>query len=311
MIEIQTHKIFPSFPIKAKDGKVSRMHIRTIASSTRFKEVGTYLWNESWSGGGWDLLNPIHQQLLGCVLQITPEDFKKMHSHAPQTIFFSFLGEHTRSERELKPEDLIGQIWGIGLSLRKKEEIPLSWDLVTAHKTFSNATALPTRRECVSVYVKREFNGYRVESFLEPREVLSVGQVQVKAQFVDVIRSPSEIAIDAYSRPSTLKKFVEMIWELRNRPKGKRVMIKFKDRHMYDENDREIFADSAGIYMRSESENKFYLIKVEDKIEASIQIRGSIEDGKYILTPGDQELITDEKGIYLKKRRQRISGSSG
>ncbi len=275
-------------PVKVERGESKKtLLVTSLQSIRRFIDRGTSLWNTEWSTG-WNLKDPIQKDLIEKVLYINKEQLHDMHYYSKDKIFFGFLFDLPPEKVTLStlsrisdPMQLSSAIFGVG-----HNKIPENSDVATYGKSFRGANPKAQRRECVSVFADREYQGFKLGH-------LSLGQVNVKAQKLDAIRNPFEVDLDAYSRPVALNQFAYLLWELRNRPENKTI-IRFKDRKMYDQTGKMLDADKNGIYYVIEG-GKDYIIKTSDKIKSSIIIK----DNKYFLMPGEVQLDIKSNGIFI------------
>lgn len=234
------------------------------------------LWNRAWKYGI-DDSNPC-APLMKEVLLVSPEQIRAMHDNSWSNILVAMVDGKIEAA-----------IWGNQLDLeRGPEDIERikNYDLVTGNKTFENCHPTGNSRLCVSVVNNPDFNGFKTE-----KEKISIGQFLVLCSLIEVVRHPYQTDVYAYSRPSSLSRFVEIV-------RGVERQFGWKIR--FDQNFKKFKAikgnERADVQFETERVrigSTYYDFK--DIREVSIL---PTRNG-YYLEPAGEKLFTDEKGVFI------------
>src|SRR3989339_160612 len=189
--------------------------------------------------------------------------------------------------RDLETGEIVAAIWGVPYNVGENGFIPHTYDAMINQKTFCYSMFDGNLKSCISVVVHPDYNGLKdsVEN--------SVGEWVRNQAAIATLRHPREYKVIAYSRPSSLKFFTELVLWLRQEhgyvvcySEEKEKWVAKKDGIMH-----EIKISPKGI----EIEGLLYRHK---DINSSVEIIPTL-DG-YTVGRNGKRVITDYIGVRLE-----------
>jgi len=260
--------------VNKRTGEHKRLEVfRVYQPELKYLNQLEELWNKAWRTGI-DESNPC-APLMKEALLVGPDQIKSMHDNSWSNILMAAVDGK-----------IVAAIWGNQLNLDNDEDALRSirsYDLTTENKTFGNNRSTGNSRLCVSVVNNPDFNG-----FTTVREGISVGQFLVLSSLIEVVCNPYQTDVYAFSRPSSLSRFVEIIRGL-ERQYGVKIRYDHNSRRWISNDGKPVSFEKDGV-------------KAGDKVYALSdinEVRIMPADEGYILMPEGLKLFMDEKGVYV------------
>lgn len=184
-----------TFRNKKIGGNIQVDFSRVFQPSAETIRALTDLWRNAWSSGIRPELDCFSE--LRSLMLVDEEQIAAMHSQSWDNIPVAAVDGK-----------ITGAIWGQVLDLPANlfpgDKVG-NYDLTTQGRTFANRVQRGNSLLCMSVAVNSDYNGFLSE------DGLSIGQKLVQTELMTAIQSPYITRVIAYSRPSSLAAFVELI----------------------------------------------------------------------------------------------------